>query len=89
MKALFEFIKNALSNKGIASSTRTNVFIIVVQWSAAITAGYIVVLIYFPHLITDYLMILMGGLLGVMGIKATEKVKSLPINPEKKDETNS
>jgi hypothetical protein len=89
MKALFEFIKNALSNNGLASSTRTNVFLIVVQWSAAITAGYIVVMIYFPNLIIEYLMVLMGGLLGVMGIKATEKVKSLSTNPEKKDETSS
>jgi hypothetical membrane protein len=89
MKSLFEFIKNALSDKGEASSTRANVFIVVVQFSVVVTAGFVVVLRYFPFLIIEYLMIIVGAMLGVMGIKATEKVKSLPTNPEKKDETGS
>lgn len=88
MKSLFEFIRNALSNKGIASSTRLNVFLVVIQFSIVVTAGYVVVLIYFPHLIIEYLMILIGAMLGVMGIKATEKVKSVN-NPEKKEDETS
>jgi hypothetical protein len=76
MKKIIEFLKDALSNNNAPSSTRLNVLLVVLQWSVAISIGFYTVLIHFKDLIIPYLGIVIGGLLGVMGVKAFEKVKT-------------
>lgn len=72
----FEFIQKALSeDNGNPSSTRLNVFFAVLQWAPAVTAGFIIVLLSYPDFILTYLTALLGGLLGLLGLKVYQKGK--------------
>jgi len=72
----FEFIQKALSeDNGNPSSIRLMSFIGFMQWSIAITVGFVVVLIYQKDLIIPYLYTVAAMTAGILGIKVWQKGK--------------
>ena len=68
------FIKKMLSDDaGNPSSMRFNVTNMNLQWTAAITFGFIWVCLYYPSLILAYLGSILGAILVSLGIKKAAK----------------
>lgn len=79
----FEFIRKMLSeSNGSPSSMRFNITNIGVQWTAAITFGFIWVVLYYPSLILAYLGSILGALLIALGIKKAQKKDEEPPKAE-------
>lgn len=70
----FEFIQKALSeDDGKPSSMRLMTFTGFLQWSAAITAGFAVVCIWYENLIIPYLYVVAGLSAAILGLKGWQK----------------
>ena len=79
MKELISFIKKSLSeDNGNPSSMRTMVLFSHVQWTVAITFGFIVVLFTYQGLILAYLGIIAGLVAGLLGLKGWQKTNEKP-----------
>ena len=80
MKAFFQsicsFIKEALSEDvNQPSAIRLLIFIGYIQWSLAITFGFIWVLFYYPYLIIGYSASLVSLITFLFGLKVYQKIK--------------
>lgn len=74
MNINLDFLKKALSDdQGNPSSIRINIFIGFIQWSIAITVGFIWVLRWYPYLVLGYLSVLASLVAGLVGLKVYQK----------------
>lgn len=77
------FIKGALSSEGQPSSMRLMAFIGFIQWSLAITFGFIYVLFTHTELIISYLWPVITITGAIIGLKVTQaKIENQPDSPK-------